>query len=424
MTEGYGSQGSWQMKKKFRLILRETGTMREMGGTEMSESVLMVDRLFQNALEQGASDIHLQPERQQLKIRLRIDGVLHDAGQFPPEIADNIVARIKLAAGMHIDERREPQDGRIDMEYMERHLSSRASVIPSLNGEKVVLRILDPGNMRVQLDKLGMPQDVREKWQRAIMAPYGMICVTGPTGSGKTSTLYASLSMMDRRTRNIVTVEDPIEYEFDEGICQVMVTEKMPFPRVIRTFLRQDPDVMMVGEMRDPESLGIGIQAGLTGHLVLTTIHTNNSIETIQRMMDMGAEPYLVGSTIVAIMAQRLVRVNCPKCREKFTPPDDELISLGISPEQAGNATFMKGKGCDECRQTGYKGRMGVFELVLATPQFKTAVARGGSYNDLMSAARQQGMRTMLEDGLQKIFAGYTTPEEVLRAVFTADLEA
>jgi len=415
---------NWQMKKKFRLILRDTGTLREMGGAEMSESVIMVDRLFTNALEQGASDIHLQPERDQLKIRLRIDGVLHDAGQFPPEIADNIVARLKLSAGMHIDERREPQDGRIDMEYMERHMSARCSVLPSLNGEKVVMRILDPTAMRVELQKLGMPPDVQDKWSRGIHAPYGMICVTGPTGSGKTSTLYASINTMDRNKRNIVTVEDPIEYEFEKGICQVQVTEKMPFPRVIRSFLRQDPDVMMVGEMRDPESLAIGIQAGLTGHLVLTTIHTNNSIETIQRMFDMDAEPYLVASTLVAIMAQRLVRVNCPKCRKPFTPPEDELITLGITTELAGKAQFMKGEGCDECRKTGYKGRMGVFELVLATPQFKAAVAKGGNTAELLAAARQQGMRTMMEDGLQKILAGFTTPDEVLRAVYTAAMDA
>jgi type II secretory ATPase GspE/PulE/Tfp pilus assembly ATPase PilB-like protein len=419
MTTG----SSWASKKKFRLILRDTGTTREMGGDELSESVLMVDNMFTRALENGASDIHLQPERDQLKIRYRIDGVLHDTGQFPTEIAQNIVARIKLACDMHIDEKREPQDGRIDMEYMDRRLSSRVSVIPSLNGEKVVMRILDPGNMKVDLDKLGMTTEVRVRWEKAIKAPYGMICVTGPTGSGKTSTLYASIAQMERVKRNIVTVEDPIEYEFDDHICQVQVTEKMNFPRVIRTFLRQDPDVMMVGEMRDPESLAIGIQAGLTGHLVLTTIHTNSAIETIQRMFDMGAEPYLVASTIVGIMAQRLVRVNCPKCRASYIPPEDELISLGIPPEQASKANFMQGKGCEECRKTGYKGRMGVFELILATPDFKTAVARGGNFQELTAAARQQGMRYMMEDGLQKILNGWTTAEEVLRAVHTAAVE-
>jgi type II secretory ATPase GspE/PulE/Tfp pilus assembly ATPase PilB-like protein len=414
----------WQMKRRFRLVLRDTGQMREMGGGELSEAVLMVDNLFIKALEIGASDIHLQPEREQLKVRYRVDGVLHDTGQFPREIAENIVARIKLAANMAIDERREPQDGRIDMEFLERRLSSRVSVIPSLNGEKVVMRILDPGQMKVELDQLGMNQDVRTKWDQAIRAPYGLICVTGPTGSGKTSTLYASIARLDRTSRNIVTVEDPIEYEFDDHICQVQVTEKMPFPRVIRTFLRQDPDVMMVGEMRDPESLSIGIQAGLTGHLVLTTIHTNNAVETVQRMFDMGAEPYLVAGTLVAIMAQRLVRLNCPNCREKFTPPEDELLALGIQPEQAAQANFQRGRGCEQCRKTGYKGRTGVFEIIMATPEFKTAVATGGSAGELNAAARRQGMRTMMEDGLQKILSGETTPDEVLRAVYTGAVEA
>ena len=418
------NQGGWQSKRRFRLILRDTGMMREMGGDELSEAVLMVDNLFIRALEQGASDIHLQPERQQLKVRYRIDGVLHDFGQFPPEIAQNIVARIKLAANMQIDERREPQDGRIDMEFEERRLSSRVSCLPSLNGEKVVMRLLDPGAMKVDLDKLGMSTDVREKWERAISQPYGLICVTGPTGSGKTSTLYASLIKLNRPERNIVTVEDPIEYEFEDRVCQVQVTEKMPFARVIRTFLRQDPDIMMVGEMRDRESLAIGIHAALTGHLVLTTIHTNNAVETVQRMFDMGAEPYLVASTTVAIMAQRLVRLNCPKCREPFTPPEDELLALGLTPERVGNAQFLRGKGCEECRKTGYKGRIGVFELVTATPEFRTAIARGGASPDLLHAARQQGMRTMMEDGLQKILQGWTTPAEVLRAVFTGASDA
>jgi type II secretory ATPase GspE/PulE/Tfp pilus assembly ATPase PilB-like protein len=264
---------------------------------------------------------------------------------------------------------------------------------------------------------------VKTKWEHAILAPYGMICVTGPTGSGKTSTLYAAIAKLDSKRRNIVTVEDPVEYEFESNICQVQVSEKMTFPRVIRTFLRQDPDVMMVGEMRDPDSLSIGVQAGLTGHLVLTTIHTNNAVDTVQRMFDMGAEPYLVASTLVAIMAQRLVRTICPTCKEKFTPPEDQLLSLGIQPEEGARGSFFRGKGCQSCRNTGYRGRTGVFELVVATPEFKAAVARGGQHAELTAAARQQGMRTMMEDGLQKVFAGITTPDEVLRAVYSGTVD-
>ncbi|MEM4407256.1 MAG: GspE/PulE family protein [Candidatus Caldarchaeum sp.] len=414
---------SYGPMKKFRLILRESGQRREMGGEEMSIAVQIVDNIFMNAIEAGASDIHLQPERDQLKIRFRVDGQLTDNGQLPPEIATNVIARLKLAAGMHIDEKREPQDGRIDMEYLNRKLSARCSTMPSLNGEKVVMRILDPAAMRVDLDQLGMSEDTKQRWLKAIQNPYGMIMVTGPTGSGKTSTLYASLHKLDRKTRNIVTVEDPIEYEFSDNVTQVQVTEKLGFARVMRHFLRQDPDVMMVGEMRDPESLSIGIQAALTGHLVLTTIHTNNAVETIGRMFDMGAEPYLVAATTVAVMAQRLVRLNCPKCAEPFQPTEDELIALGFEPGMPLQGRFLKGRGCPECRGTGYKGRTGVFELFLGTPEMRSAIARGAEHGEIMAAARRQGMQTMLEDGRNKILQGLTTPEEVIRAVYTATVD-
>jgi len=417
-------QTNWGAMKRFRLILREQGKMREMGGEEMSIAVQIVDNIFMNALEMGASDIHLQPERDQLKIRFRLDGELTDNGQLPPETAANVIARIKLAAGMHIDEKREPQDGRIDMEYMGRKLSARCSAVPALNGEKVVMRLLDPAAMRVDLDKLGMSDDVKEKWLKALKTPYGMIMVTGPTGSGKTSTLYASLHKLDRTKRNIVTVEDPIEYEFSDSITQVQVTEKLTFPRVMRSFLRQDPDVMMVGEMRDPESLSIGIQAALTGHLVLTTIHTNNAVETIGRMLDMGAEAYLVAAVTVAIMGQRLVRLNCIACREEFQPTEDELLALKIEPGTPFQGKFFRGKGCPECRGTGYKGRTGVFEIILGTPDMRAAIARGSQHGEIAAAARRQGMRTMLEDGRDKILAGLTTPEEVIRAVYSASIEA
>lgn len=417
------SKTNWGASKRFRLILRESGVTREMGGEEMSLAVGIVDNIFINALETNSSDIHLQPERDQLRIRYRQDGVLHSTGFLPPEQATNVLARLKLAAGMRIDETREPQDGRIDMEFMTRRLSARASCVPSLNGEKFVMRILDPAAMKVDLMKLGMPEEVLKKWTRAINVPYGMVVVTGPTGSGKTSTLYASINKMDSVTKNIVTVEDPIEYEFEQNIAQVQVTEKMTFPRVMRSFLRQDPDIMLVGEMRDPESLSIGIQASLTGHLVLTTLHTNNSVETVGRMMDMGAEPYLIAGTCVAIMAQRLVRLNCQKCLEPFKPEEDELRMLKVSSEERETAKFSKGKGCSECRGSGFKGRIGVFELVLGTAEFRQAIAQGLDHASLNGAAKSQGYRTMLEDGRSKVLEGWTTPDEVLRAVYTQALD-
>jgi type II secretory ATPase GspE/PulE/Tfp pilus assembly ATPase PilB-like protein len=413
------SMTNYGAAKRFRLVLREQGNIREMGGEEMSIAVGITDSIFMNALDTGTSDIHLQPERDQLKIRYRQDGVLHDTGQLPTEQAMNVIARLKLAAGMRIDENREPQDGRIDMEYLGRRLSARASCVPCLNGEKIVLRLLDPQAMKVDMTKLGMPEDVLTKWRRAVQMPYGLILVTGPTGSGKTSTLYASLHTLDSKTKNIVTVEDPIEYEYDKYIAQVQVTERMTFPKVMRTFLRQDPDVMLVGEMRDPESLAIGIQAGLTGHLVMSTLHTNNSIETIGRMVDMNAEPYLIAGVLVGILAQRLVRLNCPKCRQPYKPTIDEIDTLKLTEEELANGRFAKGAGCQDCRGTGYKGRIGVFELVLGTPEFRAAIARGASFPEMQAAARKQGYRTMLEDGRAKAMAGWTTPDEVIKAVFT-----
>ena len=277
--------------------------------------------------------------------------------------------------------------------------------------------------MKVDLARLGMPEDVLKKWARAVQSPYGLILVTGPTGSGKTSTLYASLQTLDSKNRNIVTVEDPIEYEYESNIAQVQVSEKMTFPKVMRTFLRQDPDVMLVGEMRDPESLGIGIQAGLTGHLVLSTLHTNNAIETIGRMVDMNAEPYLVSGVMVAILAQRLVRLNCSKCREAYRPTPDEMEVLKFTPEELEKARFAKGKGCPECRGTGFKGRIGVFELILGTPEFRVAIARNAGMAELAEVARKQGYRTMVEDGKAKVLSGWTTPDEVIKAVYTQAVE-
>jgi type II secretory ATPase GspE/PulE/Tfp pilus assembly ATPase PilB-like protein len=294
------------------------------------------------------------------------------------------------------------------------------SCLPMLNGEKIVMRLLDPMGAKVELDKLGMPPDVLAKWANAVQSSYGLALVTGPTGSGKTSTLYASVNKLDREKRNIVTVEDPVEYEFLDHVTQVQVTEKMTFPRVMRSFLRQDPDVMLVGEMRDPESLGIGMQASLTGHLVLSSLHTNNAIETVGRMIDMGGEPYLIASTLQAVMAQRLVRTICVKCKVQYAPPPDELIEIGLDPHRMANVPFYKGAGCEVCRNTGYKGRLGLFEVMVSTPELREMIARQASIKDITEYVKtKQGMRTMLEDGYSKIAAGLTTPKEVFVAVYS-----
>lgn len=418
-----GETGNWGAAKKFRLVLREQGNIREMGGSEMSLTVSIVDNIMMQALDAKASDIHLQPERDQLRIKFRQDGILTENGMLPPEQAMNVLARLKLASGMRIDEMREPQDGRIDMEYNGRRLSARASCVPCLNGEKFVMRLLDPAAMKVDLESLGMPMDVREKWEKAIAVPYGMILVTGPTGSGKTSSLYASLNRLDSKTRNIVTVEDPIEYEFEHNIAQVQVTEKMGFPRVMRSFLRQDPDVMMVGEIRDPESLAIAIQASLTGHLVLATLHTNNAIEAIGRMVDMGAEPYLIGGVVTAIMAQRLVRRIDPATAEPFPYRREELEEIGITADDMLGAKLLKGKPGPTNNGTGYKGRVGIYEIIMGDRAMKSAVSKRAPFEDMLAIAREQGFRSMLEDGKAKVLAGITTPEEVMRAVSTQAMD-
>ena len=403
----------------FRLIMREAGQIREMGG-DLTEAVTAVDFIMRQALDLGASDIHLQPERNRLLVRYRIDGILHDVGQYSLEIVPNITARLKLAASMHIDERREPQDGRLDMEYGPRKLSARMSCLPMLNGEKIVMRLLDPMGAKVDLDKVGMPRDVLDKWQNAVQSTYGMVLVTGPTGSGKTSTLYASINKLDRTKRNIVTVEDPVEYEFSDHITQVQVTERLTFARTMRSFLRQDPDVMLVGEMRDAETLGIGIQASLTGHLVLSTLHTNNAIETIGRMIDMGGEPYLIASTVQAIMAQRLIRTICVKCKTPYKPNPDELLEVGLPTDLIDKHTFYKGAGCAECHNTGFKGRLGLFECLISTPELRELIARRAPIAEITNYVKtKQGMRTMLEDGYTKIAEGRTTCHEVFSAVYS-----
>jgi type II secretory ATPase GspE/PulE/Tfp pilus assembly ATPase PilB-like protein len=417
----YGMRGSGRM---FRILMRHAGVSREMGGEELSLAVQRVDQMFIQALEAGASDIHMHPEHNALRIRFRIDGMLHEHEVVTqPDLIQAMISRVKLAANMHLDEKRDTQDGRIDMEYLDRRLSARVSCIPTLNGERIVMRILDPAKMQVKLDSLGMPQDVMAHWRRALQVAYGMLVVTGPTGSGKTSTLYASLHTLDRVHRNIVTVEDPVEYEFPDNVMQVQVTEKITFPRALRAMLRHDPDVIMIGEIRDRESLQIGIQAALTGHLVLSTLHTNNAIETLSRMIDMGAEDYLIAATLQCAMAQRLVRVICPDCRAPYQPTPDEIAALKIPQEWLAQARFFMGKGCPKCMNTGYRGRTGIFELLRISPAIREAIVNRASSDQILHIAVKEGYRTMLDDGRDKVLRGITTPHEVIQAVYAGVYE-
>jgi general secretion pathway protein E len=417
----YGMRGSGRM---FRILMRHAGVSREMGGEELSLAVQRVDQMFIQALEAGASDIHMHPEHNALRIRFRIDGVLHEHEVVTqPDLIQAMISRVKLAANMHLDEKRDTQDGRIDMEYLDRRLSARVSCIPTLNGERIVMRILDPAKMQVKLDALGMPQEVLAHWRRALQVAYGMLVVTGPTGSGKTSTLYASLHTLDRVHRNIVTVEDPVEYEFPDNVMQVQVTEKITFPRALRAMLRHDPDVIMIGEIRDRESLQIGVQAALTGHLVLSTLHTNNAIETISRMIDMGAEDYLIAATLQCAMAQRLVRIICPDCRVPYQPTPDEVAALKIPQEWLSQARFFAGKGCPKCMHTGYRGRTGIFELLRISPAIREAIVSRASGDQIMQIAVKEGFRMMLDDGRDKVLRGITTPREVIQAVYAGVYE-
>lgn len=410
-----GTRGSGRV---FRILMRQSGMLREMGG-ELSQAVQRVDWMFIQALEQGVSDIHLHPERTALRIRFRVDGALHEFEVINDlELTQAMLARIKLAANMHLDEKRDTQDGRIDMEYLDRKLSARVSCIPSLNGERIVMRILDPAQMRVDLDKLGMPPDVLQGWKRSLMTAHGMLVVTGPTGSGKTSTLYASINTLDRKRRNIVTVEDPVEYEFSDNIMQVPVSEKITFPRALRAMLRHDPDVIMIGEIRDGESLEIGIQAALTGHLVLSTLHTNDAVESVSRMIDMGAEPYLIAAVLRCAMAQRLVRMICAECRTQGTATPEELAALKIPPEAAAQTKVAVGRGCQSCRGTGFRGRVAIMEHMNVSAALREAIVTRASGDDVAAIAKKEGMTTMLEDGRDKVLRGVTTPGEVIQAVY------
>jgi general secretion pathway protein E len=417
----YGMRGSGRM---FRILMRHAGVSREMGGEELSLAVQRVDQMFIQALEAGASDIHMHPEHNALRIRFRIDGVLHEHEVVTqPDLVQAMISRVKLAANLHLDEKRDTQDGRIDMEYLDRRLSARVSCIPTLNGERIVMRILDPAKMQVKLDSLGMPQDVMAHWRRALQVAYGMLVVTDRRVRAKPPRSTPSLHTLDRVHRNIVTVEDPVEYEFPDNVMQVQVTEKITFPRALRAMLRHDPDVIMIGEIRDRESLQIGIQAALTGHLVLSTLHTNNAIETLSRMIDMGAEDYLIAATLQCAMAQRLVRVICPDCRAPYQPTPDEIAALKIPQEWLAQARFFMGKGCPKCMNTGYRGRSGIFELLRISPAIREAIVNRASSDQIMQIAVKEGYRTMLDDGRDKVLRGITTPHEVIQAVYAGVYE-
>ncbi len=378
--------------------------------------VRLVQLLITEAVQLRASDIHIEPFEDRVRVRYRIDGVLVERDSPPRRLLGAILSRIKIMAKMDIAERRRPQDGRIKVTTGNKELDLRVSVLPTNHGQSVVMRVLDKDSIRVGLRQLGMSDEDFRTFKGLIRRPNGIILVTGPTGSGKTTTLYASLNELNRPDRKIITAEDPVEY-YLPGINQVEVKHSigLDFARIIRSMLRQAPNVILVGEMRDQETAEMGIQASLTGHLVFSTLHTNDAPGAITRMVDMGVPAYLVASSVIAVAAQRLIRVNCPKCKQPYTPTDRQLEAAGISPEMAAGATFMRGKGCGNCQRGGFRGRMGIYELMMMSNKIRELAFQGASTQEIRKVAIAQGMKTLYEDGIAKVLKGVTTLEEVFR---------
>jgi type IV pilus assembly protein PilB len=368
------------------------------------------------AIKENASDIHLEPFESEFKIRMKADGVLQEMVPPPKHLSFAITTRIKVMANLDIAERRMPQDGRIELSVSGHPVDLRVSVLPTLFGESVVMRVLDRGVVSLDLDKLGMDDDILRPFREIIKRPNGIILVTGPTGSGKTTTLYSALSELNEPDDKIITTEDPIEYDI-EGIVQVPIDSDIgvTFAAALRAILRQDPDRILVGEIRDVETAEIAIQAALTGHMVFSTLHTNDSPATVTRLRDMGVQPFLITATVEAILAQRLVRRICSECKEEFIPDADTLADLELTSDQVVGKTFFRGRGCDKCSNSGYKGRLGLYELLVMTDEIRDLVVRNASTEEIRDLARKAGMVTLRDSGMVNMFEGHTTADEVIR---------
>ncbi|HEY4249173.1 MAG TPA: GspE/PulE family protein [Lacunisphaera sp.] len=381
----------------------------------------LVQTIIADAIRRRASDIHLEPLERAFRVRYRVDGVLLEASAPPRRLQPAIISRLKIMANISIAEKRLPQDGRIQVASGGRALDLRVSSLPTTHGESIVMRVLDQEGLKLGLPELGFWPDDQREFERLIASPDGMVLVTGPTGSGKTTTLYACLHQLNQSARKIITVEDPVEYQLS-GINQVPVNAAigMTFAAALRAMLRQAPNIVMVGEIRDRETAEIAINASLTGHLVFSTLHTNDATSAVTRLADIGAKPFLVAAGLRASMAQRLVRRNCPRCRTAYAPSAHELKPLGLSADELGRATFMRGAGCDSCHGTGFHGRIGIFEIFLVNDEIRALISRRASASRVRQQARKDGLRTMREDGIRKVLAGHTTIAEVI-SVTVAD---
>ncbi|HEY6101923.1 MAG TPA: GspE/PulE family protein, partial [bacterium] len=386
---------------------------------EEAPVVRLVNLMINQAIGDGASDIHIEPHKRHVQIRYRVDGILRDIMNAPKAVQAGLISRVKIMANLDIAERRVPQDGRIHLTADSKEFDLRVSTLPTVFGEKAVMRILDQSSTRLGLNKLGFAPVTLDVWQQMVTKPYGMILVCGPTGSGKTTTLYSTLHRINTTDKNILTVEDPVEYQLPR-VNQVHVNPKagVTFASALRSFLRQDPDIIMVGEIRDRETAEIAIQASLTGHLVLSTIHTNDAPSATTRLVDMGIEPFLISSSVIGVLAQRLVRTVCRNCIESYHPPIEALHRLGVAPKEGEDVVFYRGRGCDRCKGSGYRGRMALFELMPMNDTVRDHILRGASAAVIRAQAIQDGMRTLRDDGVLKVLEGVTTVDELLRVVF------
>ena len=397
-------------------ITGEGGAGGAEGDTTDAPIIKMVSMMLLEAYNTRCSDIHLEPLEKRFRVRFRIDGVLHEMNNPPKKLQTAIISRLKIMTGsMSIAEKRLPQDGRIQVKMGKKSVDLRVSTIPTNHGESVVMRILDKSSLSLGLPQLGFLSDDQEVFEKLITLPDGILLVTGPTGSGKTTTLYGCLNYINRPDKKLITVEDPVEYQMN-GINQVQVNADigMTFPAALRSMLRQAPNVIMIGEIRDLETATIAINASLTGHLVFSTLHTNDAPSAVARLVDIGVQPFLVSSAVRAIVAQRLVRKLCQNCKQPYEMTDAELKSLGLDPSQLSEATIMHGAGCEKCKGTGYKGRMGIFEIFQIDDEVRHMVNEKASTIELRKRAREMGMRSLREDGIRKVLAGLTTPEEVI----------
>ena len=425
LDQCYGISGSLEdvvreiSGKEVKAVSERAGEVKITEDEKEAPIIRLLNLVILQGVREKASDIHIEPGEKNLRIRYRIDGILLETSSAPKYLQPTIISRIKVLGNMDIAETRAPQDGRFKMKVDGKEIEFRVSCFPTIYGENVVLRILDQSSAILSLQDLGFAKETLDKYQEAVSTPYGIVLVTGPTGSGKTTTLYATLNTINSTEKNIITIEDPVEYRLNL-IRQTQVNPKagITFANGMRSIIRQDPDVIMVGEIRDLETSEIAFQAAMTGHLVFSTLHTNDAVDALSRMLQLGVEPFLIGSSAIGVLGQRLVRTVCPNCKVAYVPHERTFRSFNLS-EKKGESVFYHGKGCKSCRQTGYRGRSGIFELMLVDDAVRELILRRASAAELLESARRtQNMKTLREDGLEKSMKGITTLEEVNRVCF------